>query len=731
MKNTTTHLVVVGAVLAGALIALAFTSHDMGGVDRFFNEPGTLCVWIALLTLAALAPLPLPSGRGNVLLAPAFEFGAIMVFGVAPACWMSVFSRLITCTQSRWTPLPKCLFRLGQGVLAVGVAGIMYRSMGGYVGAGLLQTHAQGTAILTASTAYVGLTATLQSLAQLGTPWSGERAEARASRVLRAVFHVVLGTVVALTTVTLGSSGAGLFLFALLAVAYATHLRHRAESSHLAAMRSLMAIVDASDPYTRGHSYRISKMCVKVASRMGFSEARVRELEYAALLHDIGRSAIQRELLGKSGLLSLEEQGAVRHHPRIGADWIQRSGFFGGAADIVLCHHEQPDGKGYPRGLKRDEIPPGSRIIMVVAAFDAMTSDRPYRKGLSPEEAFEEMLAHSGTQFFSDIVEILIELYSKGVLFDEFEDQELEHYRDGQWNSRAVERYLSRTMPVPQKRGVVTKTTDEHDIPIIEFPLSEENQQDMQQYRLNADGMRLEVASASDLGCQRSNNEDSFGVFEQGADGGVLLVLADGMGGAAAGEVASRMAVETLRGRFFDELAASTASQALRKSMDAANAAIFASASGNSDLKGMGTTCTAASVIGDHLHIGHVGDSRAYLVADDDIRVLTRDHTLAAELSGMGGREGAPEGARNVLTRCLGNQSEVQVEVFDQPITLQSGNVVVLCSDGLSNLVAADEIFHTVTENDPETACQRLVKLARERGGPDNITVQVARLRAA
>ena len=731
MKNTTAHIVVVVAVLAGALVALAFTSHDMGTVDRFFTDPGTLCVWITLLTLSALAPLPLPSGRGNVLLAPAFEFGAIMIFGVAPACWMSVFSRLITCTQSRWTPLPKCLFRLGQGVLTVGVAGMLYRAMGGYVGAGLLQTHAQGMAILTASTGFVGLTASLQSLAQLGTPWSGERAEARALRVLRAVFHAVLGTIVALTTVTLGSSGAGLFLFALLAVAYATHLRYRAESSHLAAMRSLMAMVDAADPYTRGHSYRISKMCVKVAGRMGFSESRVRELEYAALLHDIGRSAIQRELWGKSGLLSPEEQGAVRHHPRIGADWIRRSGFFGGAAEIVLSHHEQPDAKGYPRGLKRDEIPPGSRIIMVVAAFDAMTSDRPYRKGLSPEEAFEELLAHSGTQFFSDIVEVLIELYSRGVLFDEFEDQELDHYREGQWSSRAVERYLSRTLPVPQKRGVAAKAIVENEIPIIEFPSRQESHDDMQQFPLNADGMSLEIASASDLGCQRSNNEDSYGVFERGAEGGVLLVLADGMGGAAAGEVASRMAVDTLKGRFFDELATGNPAQALRKSMDAANAVIYSKASGNSDLKGMGTTCTAASVIGDSLHIGHVGDSRAYLVADDDIRVLTRDHTLAAELSGMAGREGAPEGARNVLTRCLGNQSEVQVEVFDQPITLHSGNVIVLCSDGLSNLVGADEIFHTVTENDPETACQRLVRLARERGGPDNITVQVARLRAA
>jgi putative nucleotidyltransferase with HDIG domain len=734
MKTTTAHLVIVAGLLGASLLGLAFTSHDAGSFEKLFADPGVLCVWIALLTLAALAPLPLPSGRGTVLLSPAFEFGAILVFGTAPACWMSVFSRLITNTQCRWAPLPRCLFRLAQGVLAVGAAGLLYRTLGGFVGAGLFQNHTQGMAVLVSGGTYVAITVGTRALAPMGTIWRVERSEVWVPRILRAVFYAFLGTIISLATAGLGASGAGLFLFALIAVAYSSHLRSCAETAHLGSVRSLMATVDAADPFTRGHSYRISKMCVKVARHLGFPEPQVRELEYAAVLHDIGRNAIQRELWGKSGTLSREEQIAVRHHPRIGADWIRRSGFFAAAAEIVEAHHEQPDGKGYPRGLHRGEIPPGSRIIMVVAAFDAMTSDRPYRKGLSPEEAFEELLTHSGTQFFSEIVEALIELYSKGLLFDEFEDQELERYREGAWNSRAVERFLSQNSPVPLKRGAATNGDDEHGVPTIDFPFpvsGEEGKKRMKQYELDGDGLRLEVASASNVGCVRSNNEDSFGVFEGGTEGGVLLVLADGMGGAAAGEVASRLAVDTVHGRFFDELKSGSPAVALRKSMDAANAVIYSQAAGNADLKGMGTTCTAASVIGDTLHIGHVGDSRAYLVTDDDIRILTRDHTLAAELAGMGGRDGAPEGARNVLTRCLGNQAAVQVEVFDQPIALRPGNVLVLCSDGLSNLVAPDEIFHEVTETDPEQACLRLVDLARDRGGPDNITVQVARMKAA
>ena len=351
MKTSSLHLMTVGLVLGAGLVALAFTSHDAASFERLFADPSVLCVWIGLMTLAALAPLPLPSGRGNVLLSPAFEFGAILVFGTAPACWMTVFARLVINTQSRWTPLSRSILRLGQGVLVVGASGMLYGIMGGYVGADLFQTHSQGMAILCAGTAYVTLTAILQSLGTIGTLWNLEGAETRALRVLRALFHAALGTVIAVATAGLGASGAALFLFALIAVAYASQLRHRAESSHLGVVRSLMATVDAGDPYTRGHSYRISKMCVKVARHLGFSESRVRELEYAALLHDIGRSAIQRELWGKSGILSLEEQGAVRHHPRIGAEWIRRSGFLAAAAEIVEAHHEQPDGKGYPRGL--------------------------------------------------------------------------------------------------------------------------------------------------------------------------------------------------------------------------------------------------------------------------------------------------------------------------------------------------------------------------------------------
>ena len=239
----------------------------------------------------------------------------------------------------------------------------------------------------------------------------------------------------------------------------------------------------------------------------------------------------------------------------------------------------------------------------------------------------------------------------------------------------------------------------------------------------------LAVASLTDLGCVRKNNEDSKGVFA-GADParGHLLIIADGMGGAAAGEVASGIAVETVRATYFDAPAGSPPSDALRRAVEAANASIHRRAVDDPKLGGMGTTCTAVAVVGRQVSYGHVGDSRAYVAANGSLSQLTRDHSLAAELARSGGEGGAPARAKNVLTRCLGVKPEVKVDVSEQAIPLPDDAVLVMCTDGLTNLVEDGEILHMVSMYLPDGACKRLVALARERGGPDNITVIVARL---
>ncbi len=250
------------------------------------------------------------------------------------------------------------------------------------------------------------------------------------------------------------------------------------------------------------------------------------------------------------------------------------------------------------------------------------------------------------------------------------------------------------------------------------------------------DRIEFDVASLTDIGLKRANNEDSFGVFPR--DGNVrevLIVLADGMGGASAGEVASRLAVETVRRLIENSSSDLSAGERLRAAIVEANGTVFRKASANSEMSGMGTTCTAALAGNGFLAIGHVGDSRAYLVRSGKIEQLTEDHSLAAEAEKMADDGEAPSWIpRNLLTRSVGVGESVEVDVIDLPGGLGEGDAIVLCSDGLSNMVEPGEILDAVggaSGGDVPSICRKLVDLALERGGPDNITVQVAVARRA
>ena len=211
-------------------------------------------------------------------------------------------------------------------------------------------------------------------------------------------------------------------------------LRARADSErehdqalpgYMETVRRLALVIDASDPFTRGRSWRIARNCVRVGEKLGLSPRELADLEYAALLHDLGRVAIQFDVFSKSTPLDEEERASVRNHPQASYELMQDIRPLKGAAELVLAHHEQPDGNGYPRGLTAERIPRGSAIIMVVSAFDAMTSDRPYRRGLSAPQAYAELRNCTGQMFFADIVEAFIGLHESGALHAGSSEEEL------------------------------------------------------------------------------------------------------------------------------------------------------------------------------------------------------------------------------------------------------------------------------------------------------------------
>ena len=239
--------------------------------------------------------------------------------------------------------------------------------------------------------------------------------------------------------------------------------------------------------------------------------------------------------------------------------------------------------------------------------------------------------------------------------------------------------------------------------------------------------MKVSHSARTDVGQTRDHNEDSYGVGEgeQVERFGELLVVCDGMGGHAAGEIASRVAVDTILSGYYaadDE----ERNDVLEQAFSNANEQIYASGHGS-----MGTTGVAALLHHDALHIANVGDSRAYLIRDGEIRQLSRDHSFVSDQVAAGlitAEQARSSPHRNVITRALGYQSEVSVDLFRWP--LQVGDIILLCSDGLHGLVTDDEIAEIVMANPAEEAIDRLIDLANERGGSDNITVAIARVDA-
>ncbi len=251
-----------------------------------------------------------------------------------------------------------------------------------------------------------------------------------------------------------------------------------------------------------------------------------------------------------------------------------------------------------------------------------------------------------------------------------------------------------------------------------------------------AEGLR--IASLTDVGRRRTENEDSHAVWvsddlAERQRLGVLFMVADGMGGANAGEVASHMATEVVV-REVRARAEGDPAEALREAIEAANDAIHHQAGNNADQRGMGTTCTAVVVRGTDVWVGHVGDSRAYLVRAGQLTRLTRDHSLVAELVERGHlteEDAKHDPRRNVVTRSVGATDAVQVDAEHVGERLRSGDTLVVCSDGLHGQVTDEEIARFASEFEPEDACLRLIETANERGGPDNITVIVARAGAS
>jgi len=188
------------------------------------------------------------------------------------------------------------------------------------------------------------------------------------------------------------------------------------QSSYLTSIKALANAIEARDRYTRGHTDRVTILADLIASRLGWSEKKRADLKMGCTLHDIGKIGVPDAILNKPNLLSDEERVAIENHPRLGARIIEGIDYLAPAIPYILYHHERYDGTGYPHGLAGDDIPIEGRLLAVVDTYDAIVSDRPYRRGAPSQRAIDELNKFRGRQFDPMIVDVLIEAWKDNLI---------------------------------------------------------------------------------------------------------------------------------------------------------------------------------------------------------------------------------------------------------------------------------------------------------------------------
>jgi protein phosphatase len=246
-------------------------------------------------------------------------------------------------------------------------------------------------------------------------------------------------------------------------------------------------------------------------------------------------------------------------------------------------------------------------------------------------------------------------------------------------------------------------------------------------------GLVVDADILTDVGCVRDHNEDCIGILHEHNESlgdRALLLVADGMGGHNAGEVASAACARMVEAAF-PEMRTRPA-ESLKNSLEQANAAIHKQSVTESATSGMGTTCTALLLQDGYGYSAHVGDSRLYLIRNQGIYQMSEDHSAVMELVNAGEitmQQARHHPDKNVITRSLGGREHVEVSTWPQPLPLLPGDRFLLCSDGMYDQIEDEEIYAIVSNESPTGACRRLVDCARERGGGDNISVAIVALK--
>jgi len=417
-------LYVAAVAVGGAVVLGTYGFHPI-------NEP---TLFLALLFFSSLASafkvsLPLTTSGSTMSVSYAVDFASLLLLGADATMWVALTSAWAQCTFRTQvkSPLHRTLFSMASLVLTVKAAGMVYTWLGG-------PDPGQSFSIVTiprplvmaaityfvCNTAFIATAIGLTTTQSIVTVWNDNFLWSAPSYFVGAGAAALAASVM-----DRGGYWIATLVAAPLYLTYRTYKvylgriqdqqRHVLQVSdlHLATIEALALAIDAKDQTAQSHIRRVQVYAAGLAQALGMSPNDIQGVKTAALLHDIGKLAVPEHILSKPGPLTQEEFQKIRIHPQVGAEIISGVPFPYPVAPLILSHHERWDGKGYPIGLRGDEIPLGARILTVVDYFDALMSERPYHRAMSPDGALELLRQESGKALDPVVVDTFIAMYPK------------------------------------------------------------------------------------------------------------------------------------------------------------------------------------------------------------------------------------------------------------------------------------------------------------------------------
>lgn len=396
--------------VAFGLVFLVWLMRDFP-LERFRE----IVLFVALIVIADMAQITLPRGGASLSASSPIDLAGIVLLGPAAMVVAEAIASLFSEVFVQRRPAIRIFFNVPLLILTVGTAGLVYYAFPAAwrtfdTGRFLFPLIVASVVYYAVNTLSVSTIIALEARKNVLSFWN----QNYRSTFVHIVAYFPIGAVITLVYASYGPWTILLFVVPIFLARYSFKLYVEMKEAHINTVAALTSAIDANDPFTHGHSYRVSRYALRIGRALGLSDHDLEILEYGALLHDIGKIAIRHDILMKRGKLNDEEYTTLKQHPTVGADIVENLKFLREAAVLVRYHHEQPNGHGYPDGLAGDEIPLGARIILVVDAFDAMTSDRPYRKGLAIGRVVEQYMKYRGQQFDMEIATLLLNLIDRG-----------------------------------------------------------------------------------------------------------------------------------------------------------------------------------------------------------------------------------------------------------------------------------------------------------------------------